>query len=228
MVDELITRKRAEGLAFPDRNFPQDATRCLFKCWDSEEYETEDAATEEMALETKTNAKREQTQKMLAAGVFTASSELTALPKRKPQKNTNPGTPGSLPGTPGNESSKDTAKSLRQQATRQLKELSMLEVECTTWSRRLREAGVPEAMVAAMEVAATGWSETFGALRAKLQDTLITTVNGGDLLHLENVLEEAKKEKERFTKESATTKKLLQGPKAPKGTAKEKVRAVQN
>ena len=50
LVADLIVRKRAEGAAVPDANFPHVAALTCFKCWDATEYEEEDEGVETTRL----------------------------------------------------------------------------------------------------------------------------------------------------------------------------------
>jgi hypothetical protein len=193
LVDDLIKRKRAEKQNFRDKNFPDRDDLEVYRCWDSDEWDTENRVAEEVTCELQGEWTPEQTK--IIAGSMPKPDEVmceaVTVNHEPPPKNSRgkrakavpeQGGPGSAPAVGGVPASGAGAvggdiKSARQAAGATIKQIGHLLIDVSSWKTRLESAGVPTHVVDAYNQTSARWSTELHTLRADLEAVMITAVN---------------------------------------------------
>lgn len=214
LVDQLIARKRADKEVWKDRNFPERQDLEQYRCWDSDSWDKEDVSREETDLEMRANVRAGEVKTLLKSDMFSVAEPVYNKPVKKNRgasSSTPTGTP--TPSTPGSDGVPDAVKamrSLRQQATKHVKDIGSKCIDAASWETKLRQANVPESMVIALAAAGKEWQQKFEVAKKDIETATINAVNGGDIAELEAALEESTTLQKNFVDQSATTKRLLQ------------------
>lgn len=248
LVNDLVERKRKEGLAFPDTNFPECKELEVYKCWDATLYETEDAAAEQLQLRLDGEAGEGTVQTLIQNQQHTfAPGEVHATASRPPASKqgrgkrrrgepsgcsqeapASGGPPGSCqPRLPPQRQPANQLKAARALVFRKVKHISSMVMEAQGWPAALIANKVPQEYMAATTRTSETWKARLTTLRSEMEQLLASATTDASVTELEDLLKTVANTEEEYQAACLSVKRLTAPTPKAKGQPKGKARRTE-